>query len=103
MAQAIAIGFTSLILTKMYNVSLLFEIKASALADTITGIDRGDGDTGAWRCKHSVWPGVPYTRSSEHASHQPNLKDVLNKLKETHSTSAGLKVSQTWKASVSAN
>jgi hypothetical protein len=32
MAQAIAIGFTSLILTKMYNVSLFCALKAFALA-----------------------------------------------------------------------
>ncbi|KAJ9110296.1 hypothetical protein QFC19_001699 [Naganishia cerealis] len=54
MAQAIAIGFTSLILTKMYN----------ELTEAMETLEPGD----------------------------PNLKDVLEKLKETHSTSAGLKV-----------
>ncbi|KAJ9091546.1 hypothetical protein QFC21_007171 [Naganishia friedmannii] len=53
MAQAIAIGFTSLILTKMYN----------ELTEAMEVLEPGD----------------------------PNLKEVLEKLKETHSTSAGLK------------
>ncbi|KAI5452912.1 fatty-acyl coenzyme A oxidase [Naganishia albida] len=58
MAQAIAIGFTSLILTKMYN----------ELTEAMETLEPGD----------------------------PNLKDVLSKLKETHSTSAGLKAFCTW-------
>ncbi|GHJ85108.1 hypothetical protein NliqN6_1510 [Naganishia liquefaciens] len=58
MAQAIAIGFTSLILTKMYN----------ELTESMETLEPGD----------------------------PNLKGVLAKLKETHSTSAGLKAFCTW-------
>ncbi|KAJ9117604.1 hypothetical protein QFC22_004454 [Naganishia vaughanmartiniae] len=58
MAQSIAIGFTSLILTKMYN----------ELTEAMEILEPGD----------------------------PNLKEVLEKLKETHSTSAGLKAFCTW-------
>lgn len=68
-AQAVAMGFTGMKLTRMYD-------DMSASLDTM---EPSDVSSKVDDLEHEL-------------TIQPNLEDILDKLKETHATSAGLKV-----------
>lgn len=81
MAQAVAIGFTSLILSKMYE----------ELTSALESLEPGDVSHG--RLVISLQSHRTGLLKPIICVSKPNMKDTLDKLKETHATSAGLKVS----------